>query len=488
MEGVVGGSHERQLDQTPRWAIAAVVTVMILISILLEKVLHMVGEWFIERRKMALFDALEKVKAELMFLGFISLLLTFGMSYISGICIPEKSADTMLACALRKETIGDNIEEHGRRHLWDDSFPNLSPTRRVLSGAETSYICPHGRVPLVSADGIHQLHIFIFFLAVFHVAYSALTMALGRLKIRGWKEWERDTTSVTYEFSSDPARFRFTHETSFVRSHKSIWLSIPISFYFVSFFRQFFRSVRKADYLTMRNGFIAVHLAPGSKFDFQKYIKRSLEDDFKVVVSISPALWASAVIFLLVDIYGTQALFWLSTIPLIMTLAIGTKLQAIITKMALEIEERHAVVQGIPLVQLGDKHFWLGRPTLVLFLIHFTLFQNAFQIIYFFWIWYEFGLRSCFHENFFLTVTRIVLGMYWLRGIPPRFFNPFGGSDVTHTAFHCQRSHAFHISSLVMPWTCRTWPPSEALPSWKYIFVFLSRILPRHKLHAKDLQ
>lgn len=56
-------------------------------------------------------------------------------------------------------------------------------------------------------------------------------------------------------------------------------------------------------------------------------------------------------------------------------LAVGTKLQAIIAGMAIEIQERHAVVQGIPLVQLSDKHFWFGRPRLVLFLIHFTLFQ-----------------------------------------------------------------------------------------------------------------
>ena len=38
--------------------------------------------------------------------------------------------------------------------------------------------------------------------------------------------------------------------------------------------------------LIMPPSFLQVHLAPGSKFDFQKYIKRSLEDDFKVVVGI----------------------------------------------------------------------------------------------------------------------------------------------------------------------------------------------------------
>lgn len=84
----------------------------------------------------------------------------------------------------------------------------------------------------------------------------------------------------------NPRRFRLAHETSFVRQHESFWNKIPVSFYCVSFFRQFYRSVRKADYLSMRHGFISVHLAPGSKFDFQKYIKRSMEDDFKVIVGI----------------------------------------------------------------------------------------------------------------------------------------------------------------------------------------------------------
>ena len=97
-------------------------------------------------------------------------------------------------------------------------------------------------MPLVSLNALHQLHIFVFFLAVFHVAYSAITMALGRAKvsrtlefyyilfssdfklhgkflildklninyvlnasfmqIRRWKEWEKETSSTYYEFSN----------------------------------------------------------------------------------------------------------------------------------------------------------------------------------------------------------------------------------------------------------------------------------------------
>lgn len=403
----------RELDQTPTWAVATVCAVIVLISIILEKVLHMVGEWFQERRKRALFEALEKIKGELMVLGFISLLLTFGQNYISSICIPVEIADTMLPCPKREGThpelehkpdksSGVEGERH-RRLLWNE--------HRVLAADSEGVGCKTGYVPLISAHGLHQLHIFIFFLAVFHVFYSAITMTLGRLKIRGWKEWERETSTHDYEFSNDPSRFRLTHETSFVRDHTSFWTKISFLFYIVCFFRQFYRSVRKADYLTMRHGFITVHLAPGSKFNFQKYIKRSLEDDFKVVVGISPVLWASVVTFLFLDVSGWQAMFWVSIIPLIVVLAVGTKLQAIITQMALEIKERHAVVQGIPLVQVSDRHFWFSWPQLVLYLIHFVLFQNAFEITYFFWIWYEFGLKSCFHQDFNLIILRVALGV-----------------------------------------------------------------------------
>lgn len=37
---------------------------------------------------------------------------------------------------------------------------------------------------LISQEGLNQLSIFIFVLAVMQIVYSVLTMALGRLKVR----------------------------------------------------------------------------------------------------------------------------------------------------------------------------------------------------------------------------------------------------------------------------------------------------------------
>lgn len=46
MAGGSSDSNSRELDQTPTWAVAAVVAVIIIISIILEKVLHKFGQVF----------------------------------------------------------------------------------------------------------------------------------------------------------------------------------------------------------------------------------------------------------------------------------------------------------------------------------------------------------------------------------------------------------------------------------------------------------
>ncbi|GAA0142370.1 hypothetical protein LIER_03285 [Lithospermum erythrorhizon] len=404
MAGGGASAITRQLDQTATWVVSLVFSVIIIISILLEKVLHVFGETFEKKNKKALWEALQKIKGELMVLGFISLLLTFGQNYITQVCIPTKVANTMLPCPSRKLSNYKDTKEddHHRRLLYYE--------HRSLAADSPPKECKGGYVPVISVDGLHQLHIFIFFLAIFHVIFSVITMTLGRLKTRGWKVWEREIQNQQ-QSANDPSSFRLTHETSFVKDHSNFWTKTPILFYLVCFYRQFFRSVSKADYMSMRHGFVSVHLAPGSKFDFQKYMKRSLEDDFKIIVGISPLLWASAVFYLLLEAAGELVTFILSAVPLFMTLAVGTKLQSIITQMAVEVQERHAVVVGIPLVQVSDRHFWFSRPRMVLHLIHLMLFQNAFEITYFFWILYEFGTKSCFHKNFSISMLRVVFGV-----------------------------------------------------------------------------
>lgn len=204
MGGGGGGGNTRELDQTPTWAVASVCGVIVIISILLEKGLHHVGEFFSHRKKKAMVEALEKVKAELMVLGFISLLLVFGQNYIIKICISNHAADTMVPCKLKVEAAeashgkepgaavpekkkGAAAAEHlGGVIAWPPPYYTAVGDMhhsRLLGEANMKTKCPDGKVSLISINALHQLHIFIFFLAVFHVSYSAITMALGRAKV-----------------------------------------------------------------------------------------------------------------------------------------------------------------------------------------------------------------------------------------------------------------------------------------------------------------
>ncbi|KAE8799714.1 Protein MLO [Hordeum vulgare] len=378
------GVPARELPETPSWAVAVVFAAMVLVSVLMEHGLHKLGHWFQHRHKKALWEALEKMKAELMLVGFISLLLIVTQDpIIAKICISEDAADVMWPCKRGTE---------GRK-----------PSKYV------DY-CPEGKVALMSTGSLHQLHVFIFVLAVFHVTYSVITIALSRLKMRTWKKWETETTSLEYQFANDPARFRFTHQTSFVKRHLGL-SSTPGIRWVVAFFRQFFRSVTKVDYLTLRAGFINAHLSQNSKFDFHKYIKRSMEDDFKVVVGISLPLWGVAILTLFLDINGVGTLIWISFIPLVILLCVGTKLEMIIMEMALEIQDRASVIKGAPVVEPSNKFFWFHRPDWVLFFIHLTLFQNAFQMAHFVWTVATPGLKKCYHTQIGLSIMKVVVGL-----------------------------------------------------------------------------
>ena len=139
-------------------------------------------QWLTEKHKKALFEALEKIKAgnimdldysivtlisrshrtmrdisfylgcvewhincayltfdantaELMILGFISLLLTFGQSYIARICLPAKVLNNMLPCKSKGESESTtSTEGDGRRRLlWLD--------RRFLAAGSNAPNC-----------------------------------------------------------------------------------------------------------------------------------------------------------------------------------------------------------------------------------------------------------------------------------------------------------------------------------------------------------
>jgi len=142
---------------------------------------------------------------------------------------------------------------------------------------------------------------------------------------------------------------------------------------------------------------------------------RILQNDFKKVVEISWYMWIFMVFYLLLNVNGWHTYFWIAFIPLLLLLAIGTKLQHIIAQLAQNVVEKHmqsaSVVQGDLVLSPSDDLFWFGRPRLIMSLIHFILFQNAFQIAFFFWILITYGFNSCIMGKAGFTVPRLVIGV-----------------------------------------------------------------------------
>ncbi|KAJ6377619.1 hypothetical protein OIU78_027950 [Salix suchowensis] len=188
------------LEYTPTWVVAAVCSVIVLISLIVERFLHILGKLLKRKHQKPLFEALQKIKEELMLLGFISLLLTVFQGRINTICISEDLSKKMLPC--KKET-----KETTTAHFqtFFSFFPG-GTSRRLLAEASSANSCPEGKVPMLTTTALHHLHIFIFVLACVHVLFCALTILFGSAKIRLWKRWEDSISSKAQdpEQAQDP--------------------------------------------------------------------------------------------------------------------------------------------------------------------------------------------------------------------------------------------------------------------------------------------
>ncbi|RXH83700.1 hypothetical protein DVH24_005953 [Malus domestica] len=369
-----GSASSRSLQDTPTWALAAVCFVFIFLSLFIEHLIHLISKWLKKHRKTALFEAVEKLKSVLILLGFMSLILTVSQRSISKICIPTKVAFTMLPC--RKNAPTKTTKALGLEQI---------PIERMLAAANTSedHCESQGKTSFISQGGLNQLNNFIFILAVMQIVYSVLTMALGRAKMRRWEAWEKETQTVEYQVANDPNRFRFTRQTTFALRHMSSCTG---------------RGTTAQLWIT--------HLSTNhNAFDFQKYIQRSLDDDFRTVVGIRKPEFIK--VALSCGLLSSSS----SSLMSMIVLVLGTKLEVVVANMAHQLHDQDNVIKGTPLVQPKDSHFWFSQPQFVLTLLHLTLFMNAFELAFFIWVTMQFGIHSCYHEHIYIIIVRVVLAV-----------------------------------------------------------------------------
>ncbi|GMY31769.1 MLO-like protein 11 [Fagus crenata] len=399
----------RSLALTPTWSVATVLTIFVAVSLLVERSIHRLSHWLRRTNRKPLLAAVEKMKEELMLLGFISLLLTATSSMIANICIPSKFYDSTFAPCTKSqiEEEMENKSTYDRKLLMVSALPHLF--RRMLNNLDQN-TCGKDHEPFVSYQGLEQLHRFIFVMAITHISYSCLTMLLAIVKIHSWRVWEEEAHMDRHDSLTEKTREQtLRRQSTFVNYHASNPLvSNSFLIWVTCFFRQFGCSVVRADYLALRKGFIGNHHLT-LKYDFHSYMVRSMEEEFHMIVGVSGPLWGFVVAFMLFNVKGSNLYFWIAIIPITLVLLVGTKLQHVIATLALENACINEFFSGAKL-RPRDDLFWFKKPELLLSLIHFVLFQNAFELASFFWFWWQFGYNSCFIRNHLLVYLRLILG------------------------------------------------------------------------------
>ncbi|KAK7331213.1 hypothetical protein VNO77_25431 [Canavalia gladiata] len=350
----------QSLEYTPTWIVAVVCSIIVFISLCAERALHRLGKYLKKKKQTALYEALHKLEEELMLLGFISLLLTVFQGVISDICISPNLTTKMLPCKRPHES------SHGSEH--DQIYYDTIINRRRLFSTDTGSDHWEGSTVITRITA----------------SSSYFYLCIGRCAC-----------------DEDYRNFFKIHADGH-------WRRAAVVSWLISFFKQFYGSVTKQDYLALRYGFVKAHFPEKEYFDFHDHMLRTLEFDFKKVVGISWYLWLFVVLFLLLNL---EVRLILSLLMKQLLLLVGAKLEHIIARLAQESVAIMAKEGAIERVKPSDEYFWFTRPALVLDLLHFILFQNSFEIAFFFWIWCTYGFDSCIMEKMSYIIPRLIMGV-----------------------------------------------------------------------------
>ncbi|XP_038876597.1 MLO-like protein 4 isoform X1 [Benincasa hispida] len=402
------GEDGRSLAVTPTWAFATVVTLMVSLGFFFQGTLKRTKKWLDRTKRKSLLAALEKIKEELMLFGLLSLLMGHWIVFVARICVKSSVLSSRFyPCALE-------VDLKRVRHISIASENlNISVPREHNNPGIREY-CPEGRESFASYESLEQLHRLIFVLGVTHVSYSFIAIALAMIKIYGWRAWENEAKTLATRNAQESAQASSTGPnirrlSTFVFHHTSHpWSQHRVLVWLLCFSRQFWSSINRADYMALRLGFISTHELPIS-YDFHNYMLRSMDDEFRDMVGISVPLWIYAIACIFLNFHGSNIYFWLSFLPAILILLIGTKLHRVVVKLAVEVVDTSP--RGYYRFNLRDELFWFGKPKLLLWLIQFISFQNAFEMATFIWSLWEIKEPSCFMDNETYVGIRLAFGV-----------------------------------------------------------------------------
>ena len=278
----MGGTYSEGFSQTDGWKLGVLFLLFVVISYAFIEFNARLENYLKEKKLRALRHVLHKLQHEIMLLGFISLSLIALQEPLLKICVSGESS----------------------------------------SAEQYTHDCGEGKKPFWSATTIHQTHIFIFILAVTHVAYISLSMFVCILKLNSWKKWEAGD-----------------HDIVPLNPHINPRVVIDANLFVLiwrAFWAQFRFSVNREVYLSLRRLFVE-RLGTPDDFHFHDFLVEAMEEDFASIIDTKVFMWVLAALWVTVPRYvflpgGIAAL--------VIMLFVGTMLEAVNIRLAQAAYER----------------------------------------------------------------------------------------------------------------------------------------------------
>jgi len=287
----MASSSNSGFSSTDGWKLGVLFLLFVVISYAFISFNHKLENYLRERKLRALRHVLHKLQHEIMLLGFISLSLIALQEPLLKICTKESVS------SISSGYVDDPAEKY-------------------------THSCPVGEKPFWSATTIHQTHIFIFILAVTHVAYISLSMLVCIIKLNSWKKWEQGN-----------------HDIVPLNPHINPRLVIDANLIVLiwrAFWAQFRFSVNRELYLSLRRLFVE-RLGTPDDFHFHDFLVEAMEEDFANIIDTKVFMWFLAALWVTVPKYvflpgGIAALA--------IMLFVGTMLEAVNIRLAQAAYER----------------------------------------------------------------------------------------------------------------------------------------------------
>ncbi|KAF9622786.1 hypothetical protein IFM89_034021 [Coptis chinensis] len=195
----------RSLSETPTWAVATVITVLVSVGFLFQGSLKRAGkwscsvveQWLVDTKRKALHAALQKIKEELMLFGVLSLLMGHSAIWVSKICVKSSLMDTRFYPCTYDGNY--NVSVNQKSVLITSFNSSKYSVSHEQMNTERREHCPEGQEPFAPYESIEQLHRLLFVLGVVHVSYSFGTIALAMLKLYSWRSWESQARAMVIQ-------------------------------------------------------------------------------------------------------------------------------------------------------------------------------------------------------------------------------------------------------------------------------------------------